>query len=553
VIRRKAVVAAAAALGLLLLAAGPASAHAELLSTTPGDGQTVDHAPAEVRLEFSESVSVSLGGVRVFDRAGQRVDRGNSSHGASRRDVRVGLRSGLDDGTYIVTWRVISADSHPVHGGFVFSIGAPTQVRHGLLNKLLDQQGDRSWQAVGAALRAVAYAGLLLAAGGSTVLAWFGGEADRDATRVLLSVAAVVGVVAAAAALPVQAILTTGLGVGAITEPGVFRQVIGEGLGLSVLLAVIGAALLIMSAWSPANATTRAITAIGALVAAGSFAAAGHSRSTDPIWISNIADAAHLWAAATWFGGVVVVALALRRRHRRPDSSLGAARLVVSFSSIAGIALLVVAAAGGVLAWGQVRALRALTSTTYGWVLVVKVGVVALIALAGAYNRYRLVPAIAARQSERGEGAAWMHLRRSVGVEAIGLLVVLGLTGVLVGMTPAKTEAGIGGVTSITTPLGKGTVNLTIDPNRAGRNTIHIYLLDELGRQVDKATDMTLEFSLPSRGLGPITRTPFKAGPGHWQFDGDVLSIPGRWDITITSRVSKFDEDRAVASLKVNP
>jgi copper transport protein len=120
-------------------------------------------------------------------------------------------------------------------------------------------------------------------------------------------------------------------------------------------------------------------------------------------------------------------------------------------------------------------------------------------------------------------------------------------------MTPAKTEAGIGGVTSITTPLGKGTVNLTVDPNRAGRNTIHIYLLDELGRQVDKATDMTLQFSLPSRDLGPITRTPFKAGPGHWQFEGDVLSIPGRWKITIVSRLSEFDEDQAVANLKVNP
>jgi copper transport protein len=389
---------------------------------------------------------------------------------------------------------------------------------------------------------------LLLAAGGSAVLAWFGLERDRKASRRLITVAAVVGALAVIATLPVQAILSTGLGVGAITEPGVLDQVLGAGLGLSVLLAIIGAALLAMAAAFPINPSTRVVSLVGGLVAAGSFAASGHTRSTDPEWLETVADLGHVWGAAAWFGGVVVLALALRRRRADPDP-VDAATLVSRFSSLAGVALLVVAAAGGALAWGEVRALRTLTSTTYGWLLVVKVAVVALVALAGAYNRFRLVPAVAAGHAR---GAGWTHLRRTVGFEAIGLVAVLGLTGILVGVTPAKTEAGIGSVSTITTKLGSGTVNLTIDPNRAGTNTIHIYLLDDVGRQVDTASEMQLQFSLPSRGIGPITRTPFKAGPGHWQYDGDVLSIPGQWRITILSRVSEFDEQRATADLTVN-
>jgi len=543
---------ALAALGLVLVLAlvgtAPAGAHAELLTTTPGDGQTVAEPPSSVTLEFTEPVSVSLGGVRVFDSRGNRVDRGNSRTGTARQVV-VDLDDGLADGTYIVTWRVISADSHPIHGGFVFSIGSPSQLREGLLDSLLDQQGEQSWQAVAAALRGISYAGLLLAAGGWTVLAWFGLDRDRAATRGLLTAAAGIGTAAVLLALPVQAILSTGLGIGAIAEPGVLDQVLGAGVGLSVLLAVIGAALLVMAARVPVNPTTRVVTALGALLAAGSFAAAGHTRSTDPAWLATAADTAHAWAAAVWFGGVVVLALALRRRRDDPDP-VDAATLVSRFSSVAGIALLVVAAAGGVLAWGEVRAVRAVTSTTYGWLLVVKTSIVALVVAAGAYNRFRLVPLVAAG---RAGGDGWRHLRRTVGFEAFALLAVLGVTGVLVGVTPARTEAGIGSVTSITTELGSGTVNLTIDPNRAGANTIHIYLLDELGRQVDTAEEVELRFSQPGRDIGPITRTPTKAGPGHWQYDGDVLSIPGPWRIDIVAKVSDFDEDQAVADLTVNP
>jgi copper transport protein len=531
--------AAGLVLAAVVLAGPPAGAHAQLVGTTPADGQTVAEAPSTVTLDFSERVSVNLGGVRVFDGRGNRVDRGNSRSGAVASKVVVGLDDGLDDGTYLVTWRAISADSHPVNGGFVFSVGSPSHVRKGLFDSLLDQEGDQSWQAVGAVLRGVGYVGLLLAAGGSTVLAWIGLEHDRRASRRLLTGAAVVGAVAVMAAL----------GVGAITEPGVLHQVLGAGLGLSVLVAVVGAALLVLAAAVPVNPTTRVVTLLGGVLAAGSFAAAGHTRQTDPAWLATAADVAHAWAGAAWFGGLVVVALALRRRRADADP-VDAASLVSRFSGIAGVALLVVAAAGGALAWGEVRALRALTSTTYGWLLVVKVGVVALVALAGAYNRFRLVPAVAAGSAD---GTGWHHLRRTVAVEAIGLVLVLGLTGVLVGVTPARSEAGIGSVRSVTTKLGTGTVNLTVDPDRAGPNTIHIYLLDELGRQVDSAEELHLQFSLPSRGLGPIARTPVKAGPGHWQLDGDVLSIPGRWRITVISRVSEFDEQQGVADLTVNP
>ena len=92
----------------------------------PQRGATLKTQPREVVLHFSEAVEGNFGAVRVFDAAARRVDDGRSFHpGGSGARLAVGLKPGLPDGTYVATYRVISADSHPISGGLVFSIGAP--------------------------------------------------------------------------------------------------------------------------------------------------------------------------------------------------------------------------------------------------------------------------------------------------------------------------------------------------------------------------------------------------------------------------------------------
>ena len=92
----------------------------------PQRGATLQEQPRQVVLRFSESVEANFGALRVFDAAAKRVDDGRTVHpGGSGAELAVGLKPGLPDGTYVATYRVISADSHPVSGGLVFSIGAP--------------------------------------------------------------------------------------------------------------------------------------------------------------------------------------------------------------------------------------------------------------------------------------------------------------------------------------------------------------------------------------------------------------------------------------------
>jgi copper transport protein len=181
----------------------------------------------------------------------------------------------------------------------------------------------------------------------------------------------------------------------------------------------------------------------------------------------------------------------------------------------------------------------------------VKVGLVIPIVLIGAYNHFRLVPAI---QEAAAKGRdAFRHLLRTVRFESLGLVVVLVLAAALVSTPPARTAAGIGTIYSDTKPIGQDSVNLVVDPNRAGANSIHLYLLDQSGRPAALAQSVELDLSLPSANLGPIVRQPSVAGPGHYLLDSNDLSIAGAWTIVVRAQVSKFEENTATFTVNVNP
>ena len=547
-------------LGLAAVAsmASPASAHASLVSVDPPDGARLDKSPPAVTLTFSEHVSADLGGVRVVDSSGSEVQ-----DGAARVDgavVVVDLKDDLPAGTYVVSYRVISADGHPVRGGSVFGIGE-VDVDTGALGRVSDRGGDRPWEIVGAVGRGLAYAGVLLAAGGALFLTIVhpGADSGVGPERAVLvrrvRWAALVGAVASLVALPVQAALGTGQGPGSLFESGVLDAVVADGVGLAMVLAVAGLALLAL--WLT---TSRPVTVVSALVAAGSFAATGHTRVGDTALLATVADVAHLGAAAVWGGGLVLLAWTLRsRRPRTADASpgegatyasvdpLATAGIVKRFSDLATGSIVVVGIAGLAMGWSEVRALHALTSTGYGLLLVAKVAVVAAIAAMGAYNHFRLVPALSQGKSR----AALARLRQTLRFEVLGLVAVLALTSVLVVTTPAKSTTQ-GGVVEEIVDLGDiGSAQVVVDPAKAGFNQIHIYTYDPSDRPTDIARTLTLQLSLPSADLGPIDREATRAGPAHFQLNGDDLAVAGTWEITIRARVDEFTEATGTVKVRI--
>ena len=119
--RRTALVLLAVVLGALGVGAPPAAAvlvtHAQLLATSPADGDTVE-AVAEVTLTFSEDVNAQFVQVQVQGPGGDEADGEPAADG---RDVTQALSPDLPAGEHRVTYRVVSVDGHPVSGTFAFT------------------------------------------------------------------------------------------------------------------------------------------------------------------------------------------------------------------------------------------------------------------------------------------------------------------------------------------------------------------------------------------------------------------------------------------------
>jgi copper transport protein len=134
----------------------------------------------------------------------------------------------------------------------------------------------------------------------------------------------------------------------------------------------------------------------------------------------------------------------------------------------------------------------------------------------------------------------------------VGLLVVLGITTVLVEVTPPAddvaeaSETVAGGPFSGEAPIGEdGVLTFDVNPGLAGLNTIHLSYIGADGALEQMTESVTLEFELPAANLGPIERELESFGEGHYIYEGGDLSIPGEWTVTVVSRVSRFEEERS--------
>ncbi len=526
---------------LLVLSAGPASAHATLIDADPADRSELAAPPSEVRLTFSEPVEVPTGGVRVLDSGAERVDLGTSATG-DPAVVAVDLPDDLPDGGYVVIFRVVSQDSHPASGVRTFTVGDAEEVGDALLADLATGGDPGLALQVGRGVRGLSYLATLLAAG-AAFAAWQlvrRPEELRTAHR-LATVAARTGLLLALLAVPVQTVSVAGE-LSAAWSPVALSETLTSPFGLSAVLRVIWLAAL--AVLLRLRASWVAATGAGALAVA-SFVLDGHQRSVDPGWLLIGGDLLHLGAAAVWIGGLALLVLDLRRPDAHADP-VGAAALVARFSTLALVTIGVLAVGGVLMAPALLGSVGAFTATGYGRLFLGKLALVGVIVAVAAYNRARLVPAIAGDADPRQEaraGRAWAQLSRTLRIEGVLVIAVLFVTAVLATSQPGSDSAGFGGVFQTEVPLGEEhQVEVVVDPNVAGSNAIHLFAVDDTGRPSAQIEDLRLELTYLPEGIGPIEITPFTAGPGHWTTTTDELRFPGDWEVRVIGGLDRFTE-----------
>ena len=174
-----AVAAVVGAIATLGFASGTALAHAELTSSNPANQAILAVQPSEIVLTFSEDVDTVGDSIRLVDANGEPAPLGPVDQSLGRNTLRAPVAI-IPDGTYIVGWQAISADSHKIRGAFTFSVGAATPTAPGVIDEIFDAggtaQSDSLLLGVGRFLSYAGIGGLL----GALVLAL---RASADPSR----------------------------------------------------------------------------------------------------------------------------------------------------------------------------------------------------------------------------------------------------------------------------------------------------------------------------------------------------------------------------------
>jgi copper transport protein len=533
----------AGAFAALAVPAAPASAHAVLASSNPIGNSVLQAAPVEVVLTFSESVRKVPDRVRVIGPDGKRVDQGDARFDGAV--VTIPVQQTGAQGTYLVSYRVISADSHPVTGGFTYSVGAPSTTPP---TAEVEEQGDNRVVATGTkVVRYIGYAGLVLLVGPVLVISllWPARLARSGPAGVIWSGMGLV-TLATLAGIWLQVPYTTGGGLFDVDGSGL-RNVLSSTFGTAHLIRLglfVAIALLLRpllrGETGRADQILLAVLGGAALL---TWPIAGHPAASPVAAVSVVVDAVHLASMAVWLGGLVMlVAFLLRQANER---ELGA--ILPIWSRWAALAVGALVLAGTVQALIEVGTPDALVSTTYGRLIIAKVVLFGTVIAIAAYSRKLVRDRLASGGPRR--------LRGTVGVELGITAVVLGLTAVLVQTTPARTASAneeLGGPGFYTTTLDSNLFKLQVDvdPAKKGNNSVHLYVYDKSNNPL-RVVEWKGTAALPANEVAPVDIPLLPLTDNH--ATGEItLPLEGDWQLRFTVRISEIDQATVTATVPVS-
>ena len=554
--------------------------------------------PKRSIFEFSENVGGTLGAVRVYDAQGNEVDNLLITHpDGNTHWMGVGLKPHLPDGTYTGTYRVISADTHIVYGGLVFSIGhagaAPEFTVARLIGK--NESGEVTKVAFGV-VRGMNYLTLALMVGGLAFLfftwtpalsATAGGEerwslaAQTFASRLrrVFAVAILLGVIVSVLGVLLQGASAAGVSLWSSLKGAIIEDTLNSRFGTvwglrAVDWLLLGGLLLVARAigrdaipllrksldGEAARLTSRpprlilALLALGAVYLAITPALAGHASIENPVAVFFPSDMLHVFAGSLWVGGIACLLVALPGATRQLEGAERSELLLATlahFSSLALSAVVVIAVTGVVQAYIDVRSLHGLFHTTYGALIIVKVVLLASLIGLGWGNRERVIPMLRGIVGDgQSPGGVGSLARRTMRGEFALMMCVFGVTAALISYAPPIDAAS--GPFSTTTTIGSAELEMTLEPAKVGLNTIHIYLINAKdGTQFTATKELVVSARLPSRGIGPLPLKATPAGPGHYVLNSAVLSPGGTWEIEIMDRTSEFQQSNHTVKVPI--
>jgi copper transport protein len=530
-----------------------AAAHAYLTKTVPAASVELESPPPSVALTFDEAVEPRFAVISVTDVDAHQVTDGTVSRSPANPDTLVVPLKRVSRGWYLVYWRAISVDGHPVQGAFTFAVGPnpgppplfviPHIAQTATSTPLLVAR----WIAFLTVMTAIGLLVLRLLIARPLV--------SRVTETSLRAVSLAFFCVSAVAAVALPAYLEESAAIDSLRSFFSFGALIplwrttafGRGwfdVWICFLLFVLASAVAIgTDRPERADRSIAALVALpGALVAAAAVlvlpGVSGHAGQTSPRGLAVLLDWLHLVSASVWLGGLVGL-LVLWWTLPRARRLAGLAVCVPRFSNVAFLSVLILLGSGVWASILHLPVLDALWLTSYGKVILVKSAILLATLPLAATNLLRNKPGLAAADAARSASAARL-LRLFVGSEAVlvaGAVFAAALLSSLAPPPPAFARensalARVGpGPTTSTVHVGSYTVKLSVAPNKATQENAFQLQLTKGGKPVRDA-EVTVQFNMLDMQMPQQEYGLAETSPGVYTRRAAPLVMVGHWGLT---------------------
>jgi copper transport protein len=522
---RHAVLRAFLVLGLSVVSAPVVHAHAVLVSASPQENALLQRAPANVTLVFNEPVRPLA--VQMYSPDGRRIDY--SDQIAPGTELEAQFPATSVEGTYVLSWRVVSEDGHPIRGSQVFSVGKVTDIADGA-----SQLGDPAVPVAIWVAKALLYICLIAGVGGAFFGAYIASlpRMVYRYTFVLLSL----GLVLAVASIGLQGLDALGRSFAALAGPSVWSTALGTSYGATLLMLLL-AMLLACTSLTYAGVVGRAVAAAALCVLGWALASSGHAGSADPKWLTRPAIFVHAVAITFWLGALWPL---LGYLATGDDQGRAAVR---RFSRCIPWFVGLLLASGAILFAVQMGWPNRQWLAPYGLILLAKLVLLGGLFALALYNRSRLTAPVL--QGAKGQID---RMRLSIRGEIFLVVAVVMLVSgwrftppprVLHELYPDPAIAEL--------HSGDLKAGVVVDPGRPGQVAVDV-TLDRSGAGVD-AESVMVAFSQPELGIEPFSRLAARHGEGHWRIEGMTLPAHGVWNVSVEARIGRFEQSRLEGSL----
>lgn len=547
---------AVAAVAVIVVLPSAASAHAYLVRTEPAASGVLESPPATVQLTYDEAVEPRFAIISVTDAAGHQVTSGPVQRSTANADTLVvPLRPHLPEGWYLIYWRAISVDGHPVQGAFTYAIGpnpgpAPQfPVPNISATAKTPQLLIARWVMFLTVMTAIGLFAMRMLIARPLI------RRVENTNLRAMSAACVTFSVVGLIAIPVYLdfsvandSLRSVFDLGALVP--LYRV---TAFGRALVDLEVCFALFCLAAWTalwvdkperPQRSIAELASVTGALLAAAAVliipGVAGHPAQTSPRGLTTALDWLHLASGSVWFGGLLgllIVWRSVEARRRVPALSV----VVPRFSNVAFVSVIVVAGSGAGEAIIHMPAVNALWETGFGQAILVKAGLLVAALAVASGNLLRSRPRlIAARERpDSGQPAASL-LQRLVSGETVLVAGIVFTAAVLSSLAPPPPAFAL--QNSALAKVGPGLVARTVNragyqlqvlvsPNKAAAPDSFALRITKGGKPVHGAnvtlTLNHLEMQMPQQEY-QLTETK----PGIYSRSAPALVMVGRWGLS---------------------